>query len=169
MPQPQDLAPGTPAPPHHLVLDDLDRALIRALSRNARASGAALASETGVAESTVSTRIRRLQASGDIRGYRLDLDFNRVAPMQALISVRLVKHARGEVDRFREAAPTWPGVRSLFHMAGADDYLLHVAANSASDLRDFVLTYLASHPAVKRTQTNLIFEHAEGTGWLDLL
>ena len=113
--------------------------------------------------------VRRLQADGDIRGYRVDLDFDRVAPLQALISVRLAKHVRGEVDRFREEAPTWPGVRSLFHMAGAEDYLLHVAANSATDLRDFVLRYLASHPAVKRTQTNLIFEHADGTGWLDLL
>ncbi len=155
--------------PQHLPLDEIDRALVRALSRNARASGASLAAEVGIAESTVSTRIRRLQASGDIRGYRLDLDFDHVAPLQALIAVRLVKHARGDVDRFRDAAPTWPGVRSLFHMAGAEDYLLHVAAASAADLRDFVLTYLASHPAVKRTQTNLIFEHAEGTGWLELL
>lgn len=154
---------------HDLALDDVDRALIRALSRNARASGAALAAEVGVAESTVSARIRRLQAGGEIRGYRVELDFDRVAPIQALISVRLVKHARGEVDRFRKAAPGWPGVRSLFHTSGADDYLLHVAATSASELRDFVLSYLASHPAVKRTQTNLIFEHAEGTGWLDLL
>ncbi|MCU1550293.1 MAG: transcriptional regulator [Glaciihabitans sp.] len=153
----------------HLALDDVDRALVRELSQNARASGASLASAVGIAESTVSARIRRLQSSGDIRGYHVDLDFNRLAPMQALISVRLVRHARGEVDRFREAAPTWPGVRALFHMAGADDYLLHVAANSASDLRDFVLRYLAAHPAVKRTQTNLIFEHVEGTGWLDLL
>lgn len=155
--------------PQHLPLDDVDRALVKALSQNARASGAALAAEVGVAESTVSARIRRLQSSGDIRGFRLDLDFDKVAPLQALISVRLVKHARGEVDRFREAAPTWPGVRSLFHMAGAEDYLLHVAANSATELRDFVLRYLAGHPAVKRTQTNLIFEHADGTGWLDLL
>ena len=155
--------------PQHPALDTVDRALVRALSRNARASGSALATEVGVAESTVSARIRRLQASGDIRGYRVDLDFDRLAPLQALISVRLVKHARGEVDRFRASAPTWPGVRSLFHMAGADDYLLHVAAGSATELRDFVLRYLASHPAVKRTQTNLIFEHAEGTGWLELL
>jgi DNA-binding Lrp family transcriptional regulator len=153
----------------HLALDDIDRALIRALSRNARASGAALAAEVGVAESTVSTRIRRLQTEGEIRGYRVELDFDRIAPIQALISVRLVKHARGDVDRFRDAAPGWPGVRSLFHMAGADDYLLHVVANSATELRDFVLQYLASHPAVKRTETNLIFEHAEGTGWLELL
>jgi DNA-binding Lrp family transcriptional regulator len=153
----------------HLPLDEIDRSLIRALSRNARASGAALAAEVGVAESTVSARIRRLQNDGEIQGYRVELDFDRVAPIQALISVRLVKHARGEVDRFRAAAPGWPGVRSLFHMAGADDYLLHVAANSATELRDFVLTHLASHPAVKRTQTNLIFEHANGTGWLELL
>jgi DNA-binding Lrp family transcriptional regulator len=155
--------------PQLLQLDDVDRALIRALSRNARASGAALAAEVGVAESTVSSRIRRLQTEGEIRGYRVDLDFDRVAPIQALISVRLVRHARGAVDSFRDAAPGWPGVRSLFHMAGAEDYLLHVAASSATELRDFVLKYLASHPAVKRTQTNLIFEHADGTGWLELL
>ena len=153
----------------NLSLDETDRALLRALSVNARASGAALAAEIGVAESTVSTRIRRLQASGIILGYRAELDLGTIAPLQALISVRLVKHARDEVDRFRKSAPGWPGVRTLFHTAGADDYLLHVTARSATELREFVLRYLASHPAVKRTQTNLIFEHVHGDGWQQIL
>ncbi|HEY5320632.1 MAG TPA: Lrp/AsnC family transcriptional regulator [Galbitalea sp.] len=150
-------------------LDDVDRALIRALSSNARASGSALAAQIGVAESTISARLRRLQDSQSVLGYRADLDFSRLAPLQALVSVRLVRHARKEVDDFRRSAPSWPGVRALFHMAGADDYLLHVAATSADELREFVLKYLAGHPAVKRTQTNLIFEHIQGDGWLQLL
>jgi DNA-binding Lrp family transcriptional regulator len=154
---------------HDLGLDDVDRALVAALSKNARATGSALASEVGIAESTVSARIRRLQELGKIRGFRLDLDFEKLAPLQALISVRLAKHSRNEVDEFRRSAPNWPGVRSLFHMAGADDYLLHVIANNAEDLRDFVLQHLATHPAVKRTQTNLIFEHVDALGWLELL
>lgn len=149
--------------------DRVDRALMRTLSINARASGAALAAEIGVAESTISARLRRLQESGAIIGYRAELDFGTLAPLQALISVRLVEHVREDVDRFREAAPSWPGVRALFHMAGADDYLLHVAATSASELREFVLRYLAAHPAVRHTETNLIFEHVRGDGWQNLL
>jgi hypothetical protein len=32
---------------------------------------------------------------------------------------------RDEVDAFREAAPHWPGVLALFHVRGANDYLLN--------------------------------------------
>jgi DNA-binding Lrp family transcriptional regulator len=89
--------------------------------------------------------------------------------VQALIAVRLVSIVREEVEAFRDAAPTWPGVLALFHMGGADDYLLHVATRSASELRDFVVKYLAAHPAVAHTETNLVFEHLPGHGVEELL
>ena len=152
------------------VLDRIDRALLRALSSDARASGAALATALGVAESTVSTRLRNLRASGLIRGYRADIDLSVVGiSLQALIAVRLGRHDRSAVDSFRQAAPAWPGVLAMFHTAGADDYLLHVVAEDAESLRDFVLTYLATHPAVAHSETNLIFERVEGTGWQALV
>lgn len=151
-------------------LDRIDRALLRALSRNARASGAALASAVGVAESTVSLRMRRLQRSGVIRGYRVEFDSDVLgATVQALIAVRLAKHNRDEIESFRAMASALPGVLSLFHMAGADDYLLHVLARDSGELRDFVLTHLTGHPAVAHTETNLVFEHAAADGWLQLL
>ncbi|WP_308468744.1 Lrp/AsnC family transcriptional regulator [Rathayibacter soli] len=151
-------------------LDRIDRALIRALSQNARASGSVLATSIGVAESTVSMRLRRLQERGFLRGYRLDIDLAALgASLQALIAVRLVKHSRDQVIAFRDAAPSWPGVLSMFHTGGADDYLLHVAAHNASELRDFVLDYLTGHPAVAHTETTLIFDHAVGDGWQHLL
>ena len=151
-------------------LDRVDRALLRALSRDARASGAALATAVGVAESTVSLRLRSLRQRGLVRGYRADVDLAALGvSLQALIAVRLGQHSRAEVDRFRALAPTWPGVLSMFHTAGADDYLLHVVARDADALRDFVLEHLAAHPAVAHTETNLIFEHVEGGGWQDLV
>ena len=58
---------------------------------------------------------------------------------------------------------------ALFQMAGVDDFLLHVAARNAADLRDFVLENLAGHPAVAHTETNLIFDHAVGRGMERLL
>jgi DNA-binding Lrp family transcriptional regulator len=57
----------------------------------------------------------------------------------------------------------------MFHMGGRDDYLMHVAARSTADLREFVVQYLTGHPAVAHTETNLVFEHAAGTGWQQLL
>jgi DNA-binding Lrp family transcriptional regulator len=151
-------------------LDRTDRALLRALSANSRMSGSALASAVGVAESTVALRVRRLQDDGYLKGFHADIDMAALgATVQALISIRLVKHVRTEVDAFRRAAPTWPGVLALFHMGGADDYLLHVASRGAPELRDFVLTNLAAHPAVAHTETNLIFEHVPGRGIDQLL
>ena len=151
-------------------LDRVDRALLAALSKNARASGAALAAEVGVAESTVSLRLRRLQSLGTVRGYRVDVDLASLGvSLQALIAVRLVKHDRSEIDAFRNAVPHLPGVLGVFHMAGAEDYLLHVAARDAVELREFVLAHLTGHPAVAHTETNLIFEYADGDGWQKLV
>lgn len=150
-------------------LDPLDRALLVALASQARASGSALAAQLGVAESTISLRLRRLQSEGVIEGFHAQVNLSRMGiPLQALIAVRLVRHAKKEIDEFRAQAPHFPGVLSLFHMAGADDYLLHVAARDAHELRDFVLNHLTGHPAVAHTETNLIFEHASGDGWTSL-
>lgn len=151
-------------------LDDVDRALLRALAGNARVSGAALAATVGVAESTVSLRLKRLHSAGYLRGYRADIDVSALGvTVQALISVRLVSIVREDVDRFRQEAPHWPGVLALFHMAGVNDFLLHVAARDAADLRDFVLEHLAVHPAIAHTETNLVFDHVAGDGVTELL
>lgn len=151
-------------------LDDIDRSLLRALAGNARVSGAALAAASGIAESTVSLRLRRLHSAGYLRGYRADIDVSALGvTVQALISVRLVSIVREEVERFRDEAPHWPGVLALFHMAGVDDFLLHVAARNAADLRDFVLEHLAVHPAIAHTETNLVFDHVAGDGITELL
>lgn len=150
--------------------DEIDRSLLRALASNARVSGAALAASIGIAESTVSLRLKRLHAAGYLRGYRADIDIAALGiTVQALISIRLVSIVRDDVDRFRQEAPRWPGVLALFHMAGVDDFLLHVAARNAAELRDFVLEHLAGHPAVAHTETNLVFDHVAGNGVAELL
>jgi len=151
-------------------LDSVDRVLLRTLAGNARVSGAALAAAAGVAESTVSLRLKRLAASGYLRGYRADIDMTALGvTVQALISVRLVSIVREHIDRFLEEAPHWPGVLALYHMAGVDDFLLHVAARNAADLRDFVIEHLAEHPAISHTETNLVFDHVAGDGVGELL
>jgi DNA-binding Lrp family transcriptional regulator len=146
-------------------LDDTDRAILAILAVDGRISNKALAERVGVAPSTCLARVRALCERGAIRGFHADIDPAALGrPLQALISIRLAAHERGAVDAFRARSVRLPGVVSVFHVAGADDYVLHVRAASGDALRDFVLDHLAVDPVVQHTQTSLIFEQARGTG-----
>jgi len=79
-----------------------------------------------------------------------------------VIAVRLRSHTRPQIDVFVRDISALPGVVSVFHVAGVDDYLLHVAMSDSDALRDFVLDHLTSHPAVQHTETSLIFERRYG-------
>ena len=149
-------------------LDEVDLALLRALDADGRTPNADLAAIAGVAPSTALVRTRALRERRAIRGIHADVDSAAVGrPLQALVAVRLHGHTHAHVDAFRTMAPTLPGVLQVFHVAGQDDYLIHVAAAHADALRALILDHITSHPAVRATQTQLVFEHLRGTGLLD--
>ncbi len=148
--------------PHDL--DAVDWAILRILAFDGRVPNNALAEAVGVAPSTSLARVRSLRERGVIRGFHADIDLAALGlPMQALIAVRLCPHNREEVDAFRTTALRLPGVLAVFHVAGADDYLLHVATAGSDALRNFVLDHLIGHPTVQHAQTSLIFEYVRGT------
>ena len=81
-----------------------------------------------------------------------------------MIAVRLTVHHREEIEAFTRAVRELPGVLSVFHVAGVNDYLVWVAAADAQDLREFVVDHLATHPSVAHAETSLIYEHRRGPG-----
>ena len=144
-------------------LDEVDRELVRLLTADGRMPNNALAEAAGIAPSTCLTRVRSLRERGVIRGFHADVDLGALGrPLQALIAIRIGAHSRDEIDRFRGKVPGLPGVLSLFHVSGANDYLLHVSAASPDALREFVLDHLTADPAVVHAETSLIFEHVRG-------
>jgi DNA-binding Lrp family transcriptional regulator len=155
-----------PSPQNPLApLDPVDRALLAALDQNARLTNAALAQAAGIAESTCTQRMRALRDRGIIRAFRADIDPAAVGrPMQAVIKVRLGSHDRDGVMAFHARLRSIPGVIRIFHVAGADDYLLHVAVSNAGALRDLVLEHITQHPGVVHTETQLVFDVMDGPG-----
>ncbi|MFF7453002.1 Lrp/AsnC family transcriptional regulator [Kitasatospora sp. NPDC008115] len=148
-------------------IDDTDRAILRVLAENARTPNNALAEAVSIAPSTCLARVRALRERGVIRAFRAEIDPAAIGlPLQAMISVRLRAHTREQNESFRGTAPDLPGVLAVFHMAGSDDYLLHVGVAGPEELRDFVVDHLTTHPAVAQTRTNLIFEQLPGRRYL---
>jgi DNA-binding Lrp family transcriptional regulator len=153
-------ASGFPPKDVHAPLDDVDRRLLRALVDDARIANNALADRVGVAASTCLGRVRALRERGVIRGYHADVDPAALGrPIQAMIAVRLSSTARGHIPDFMAQIAELPEVLNVFFLGGADDFMVHIAARSTENLRDFVVVNLSGNPDVALTETNLIFEH----------
>lgn len=151
--------------PNDLRLDETDRKILEALSADARISNARLAERVGVAPSTALQRVRQLRASGVLRGFHAEIDLAALGrPLQAMVAVRLTVHNREQIETFTRNVRRLPGVLTVFHLAGATDYLVWLAAADAQDLREFVVEHLASDPAVSHAETSLIYEHRRGPG-----
>ncbi len=143
----------------------MDRAILHELAVDARIPNNALAERVGIAASTCLGRVRALRATGVIRGFHADVEPSALGrDLQAMISIKLAAHARGSMGPFVARISRQPEVLDVYFVAGANDYLLHVAVGSTGELRDFVARHLNCDPDVALTETNLIFEHTRAAG-----
>lgn len=141
-------------------LDRIDFAILAVLQKNARLANNRLAEAVGVAPSTCLERVRRLARLGVIRGYHADVEPSSLGiGLEAMIAVRLRRHSRDLVDSFRTYVVGLPEVRSLFHVTGGDDFLVHVAVRDSDHLRDLALDSFTTRPEVDHIQTRLIFQY----------
>jgi DNA-binding Lrp family transcriptional regulator len=148
-----------------MALDKIDTAIVRALQQDARLSNKELAHRVALAPSSCLARVRRLRAAGVLRGFHADIDPAALGVrMQALIFVRLARHARKHVQGFRRHALGLPETLALYHVAGQHDFLVHVGVRDADHLRDLALDAFTTLREVARMETHLIFEHAQRRG-----
>jgi DNA-binding Lrp family transcriptional regulator len=154
--RPQDVRPR---------LDDVDRALLQILAADARISNKDLAERVGIAASTCLARVRALREHGVIRGFHADIDPRAIGhDVQAMIAIRLQPHARGAMSEVVAGLSRRPEVLDVYFVAGANDFLVHVATADTDGLRRFVAEHLNKNRAIAGTETNLIFEHARAAG-----
>lgn len=146
-------------------LDRIDIELLRLLRGNARLSNKDLAEAVGVAPSTALERIRRLRQRGVISGYHAELEPGAIGiGLQAMVAVRLIQHSRRIVDEFQRHLGMLDEVLAYYHVAGANDYLVHVAVRDPAHLRSFLLTAFTQRPEVGHIETHLIFEYRRSPG-----
>jgi len=141
-----------------MPLDRIDIALLRLLRKNARLPNKTLAERVGVAPSTALERVRRLRQAGVILGYHAEVDPDALGMgLQAMIRVQLARHSRDEVARFERHLAGLDEVLSFWHVAGADDFVVHVAVRDSHRLRDLALDAFTTRPEVARIETSVIF------------
>jgi len=141
--------------------DRIDSAILAELQKNARLSNKELAARVGLAPSSCHERVRRLSERGVLRGAHAEVALSALGiGLEAMIGVQLRGHSRTVIDSFQATTRALPEVVAIYYLAGATDFMIHVAVRDSDHLRDFALDAITSRPDVARVETALIFDHA---------
>ncbi|WP_377270303.1 Lrp/AsnC family transcriptional regulator [Peterkaempfera sp. SMS 1(5)a] len=140
-------------------LDRIDRAILRLLQQDGRASIRSVAERVHVSRANAYARIARMMEDGVIRGFTARVDHERAGHgASAYVTLKIVQNSWRTV---REQLLALPGVEHIALVSGEFDVLLLVHTVDNRALRELVLGRIQSLPAVLGTQTLLVFDETD--------
>jgi Lrp/AsnC family leucine-responsive transcriptional regulator len=131
-----------PIPCHHrrmavvppIELDATDARLLAALQQDGRQSIAELGRRVSMSASAVAERVRRLEETGVITGYRAEVDPSRIG-LTILALVRL-RYPTGNYRPFHALLDSTPEIVEAHHVTGEDCFVLKVVARGMRHLEE---------------------------------
>lgn len=146
-------------------LDDIDRALLRALADDATQSAGALGRELGLSQPATWRRIRRLTEAGIIAGRRLDLDREKLGfGVTVFLGVKLATKGRVSLEDFERAVTAIPEVQTVEHVLGMYDYRLRVTARDIADFERVLRRRIMTLPGVGDVEANVLLSEERRPG-----
>ncbi|MDJ0820626.1 MAG: Lrp/AsnC family transcriptional regulator [Paracoccaceae bacterium] len=148
-----------------IALDDLDRALLRALSADLTASAGALGRELGLSQPACWRRIKRLRDAGVFSGARLDLDAAALGyGVTVFLGIKLATKGRVSLEDFERAVSAIPEVQTVEHVLGLYDYRLRVVARDISDFERVLRRRIMMLPGVGNVEANVLLSEERRPG-----
>jgi Lrp/AsnC family leucine-responsive transcriptional regulator len=145
-------------------MDRFDRSILDVLARDGRISITDLAKEIGLSKSPTQARLRRLEASGIIIGYRALMDPIRLAlDHVAFVEVRLSDTREAALAAFNTAVAKVGEIEQAHMIAGNFDYLLKVRTRNMADYRAVLGEKISSLPHVAGTSTYVAMQAVKET------
>ena len=136
-----------------MELDATDRALLVLLSNDARVSHRSLARSLGIAQGTVTNRIRRMEEQGVIQGYSVTLD-----PVQLGWSLTIMAGLRIEKGRMidvQQKISADPRVFAVYDVTGDWDSIVLARVQDRADLDNLTKTVFTLD-GVSRSYTHVV-------------
>ncbi|WP_297723073.1 Lrp/AsnC family transcriptional regulator [Limnohabitans sp. Rim8] len=151
------------------TLDKFDRLILNELQSNGRLSNAELAARVGLSAAPCWRRVRVLEQEGFIKGYRAEIDRQKVG-LDVLAFVRLdAERNRGDVTRELEAAiRLLPEVIACHYICGNGTFELQVVTKDLNHFSNFARDVLLNLPNVKDLHTSFSLGEVKAGGALPL-
>lgn len=140
-----------------IALDDMDRAILRALEADATQSAGALGRRLGLSQPACWRRIRRLEDEGVIAGRRLVLDHAAAGfGVTVFLGVKLATKGRVSLEDFERAVTAIPEVQVVQHVLGLFDYRLKVRARDIADFERVLRRRIMTLPGLGQVEANVL-------------
>ncbi len=140
-------------------VDATDRRILAELQRDGRLTLTELADRVGLSISPCHRRLRALERSGAVRGYRAVLDANTLGlTFEALVFVTMRSSDRATLDAFESAVAEVRHVLQAQRLFGDPDYLLRVVSRDLPAFQSLYDERLATLPGVQRLSSTLVMK-----------
>lgn len=146
-------------------MDSKDRQIIRVLQRNGRATNLEIAAEVNLSPSPCLRRMRLLEESGAIQGYRVIVDAKAYGlPVTVFIRIRLERHSAELVRHFETKVRALDEVLECHLMTGPADYLLRVVVSGLDAYEDFIRNRIHPIGGIGSIDTSFVYGTIKNSG-----
>lgn len=137
------------------TLDQFDTAILQELQNDGRLTNAELAQRVGLSAAPCWRRVRALEEAGFIKGYRAELDRDKLG-LGVLAFVRLdADRNSGDVTRtLEQAIRAIPEIVSCHYISGSGTFELQVVSRDLNHFSQFAREVLLNLPNVKDLHTS---------------
>lgn len=141
-----------------MELDRYDRRILEELQREGRISNQELAERIGLSPSPCLRRVRALEESGLITGYRALLDAKRLGlSLMALIHISMDRHTPERFANFEEKIAAQPEVMECLLVTGQDaDYQLKVVVRDMDAFQALLLEKITRIEGVSGVHSSFV-------------
>ncbi|MFQ3183322.1 MAG: Lrp/AsnC family leucine-responsive transcriptional regulator [Alteromonas macleodii] len=135
-------------------IDGFDRKILDVIAVEGRITVTDLAKRIGLSKSPTQARLRRLEETGVVRGYRALFDPILLGRDHvAFVEVKLSDTRESALATFNAAVTQIPEIEQCHLIAGAFDYLLKVRTSGMGSYRLVLADRLSTLPHVASTST----------------
>ncbi len=141
-----------------MKLDRYDRAILQRLQKEGRLSNQELADSIGLSPSPCLRRVRALEESGLISGYRAMLDARKLGlSLMALIHISMDRHTPERFDNFEQRVRDLPEVLECLLVTGHDaDYQLKVVVQDMEAYQALLLEKITRIEGVSGVHSSFV-------------
>ena len=150
-------------------LDAIDWKILKELQADGRMTNVELSRRVGISAPPCLRRVKRLEETGIIRGYRALLNTRELGlGVVAFCLVGLNHQSDAELKAFAARTRKWPIVRRSWMVSGESDFILHCVASDLSEFQTFVIEDLTSSPNVDTVRTALTIRQVKDEGLVSI-
>ena len=141
-----------------MELDRYDRQILKALQEEGRISNQDLADRIGLSPSPCLRRVKALEESGLITGYRAQLDAKKLGlSLMALISISMDQHTPERFKHFEAEVGKIPGVMECLLITGQSaDYQLKVVVKDMDAYQELLLDHVTRIKGVTGVHSSFV-------------